>query len=47
MDDFKTICKYNNSACFSEKQEDFSDLLKIQHFQISFHMPYTYLILLN
>ena len=51
MDDFKTICMYENLSIFAyffKRREDFSRLLKkIQHFQISFHVPNTYLILLN
>ena len=51
MDHFKMICIYENlpiSAYFFERREDFSYLLKkIQHFQISLHVPNTYLILLN
>ena len=51
MDDFKTICIYDNLpnfAYFFKRREDFSRLLKkIQHFQISFYVQNTYLILLN
>ena len=49
MDDFKTTCIYENLpifAYFFKRREDFSrPFKKIQHFQISFHVPNTYLIL--
>ena len=50
MDDFKTISIYENlpiSVYFFKRRENFPCLLKIQHFQISFHAPNIYLIPLN
>ena len=50
MDDFKTICIYENLLVFAYFLKNgrihlFS--LKIQHFQIYFHMPNTFLTLLS
>ena len=55
MDDFNMICLYENLpilAYFFKRREDFSCLKKkkkkkIQYFQILFHVPNIYLILLN
>ena len=51
MDDSKTICIYENLHDFAYFLKDgrifLVSLKKIQNFPISFHVPNTFLILLN